>query len=201
MHDWEGHFAPLCAFWSSVALMSGRYHGQPMVAHLPLPIDTPHFDRWLEIFAETARRRLPAGGGGSLPRPRPPDRREPGTGHRGPEGRDPAEASATGVDFAADAAGKRCAVRGMSAAIGAGDCFMDRQSSNAITLSEDGFVVEAEFVAGKLGLSPDAFWREMKRGIVYGVVERGEGERCRSHAADFPLSRSVLVCDVGGEAQ
>ena len=45
----------LCAFWSSVALMSGRYHGQPMVAHLPLPIDTPHFDRWLEIFAETAR--------------------------------------------------------------------------------------------------------------------------------------------------
>jgi hemoglobin len=26
-----------------------------MVAHLPLPIDTPYFDRWLEIFAETAR--------------------------------------------------------------------------------------------------------------------------------------------------
>jgi truncated hemoglobin YjbI len=25
-----------------------------VVAHLPLPIDTPHFDRWLEIFAETA---------------------------------------------------------------------------------------------------------------------------------------------------
>lgn len=54
VHDWEGHFARLCAFWSSVGLMSGRYHGQPMVAHLPLPIDTPHFDRWLEIFAETA---------------------------------------------------------------------------------------------------------------------------------------------------
>ena len=53
-HDWQGHFARLCAFWSSVALMSGRYHGQPMVAHLPLPIDTPHFDRWLEIFAQTA---------------------------------------------------------------------------------------------------------------------------------------------------
>jgi hemoglobin len=35
--------------------MSGRYHGQPMTAHLPLPIDTPHFDRWLELFAETAR--------------------------------------------------------------------------------------------------------------------------------------------------
>ena len=58
---------------------------------------------------------------------------------------------------------------------GAGDCFMDRQSSNAITLSEDGVVVEAELVSGKLGLTPDAFWREMKRGVVYGVVERGEG--------------------------
>ena len=54
VHDWEGHFGRMCAFWSAVTLMSGRYHGQPMVAHLPLPIDTPHFDRWLEIFAETA---------------------------------------------------------------------------------------------------------------------------------------------------
>ena len=55
IHDWEGHIARLCAFWSSVALMSGRYHGQPMVAHLPLPVDTPEFDRWLEIFAQTTR--------------------------------------------------------------------------------------------------------------------------------------------------
>jgi hemoglobin len=54
VHDWEAHIRRLCAFWSSVALMRGRYHGQPRLAHLPLPIDTPHFDRWLEIFAETA---------------------------------------------------------------------------------------------------------------------------------------------------
>jgi hemoglobin len=59
VHDWERHLRRLCAFWSSVALMSGRYHGQPMVAHLPLPIDTPHFDRWLGIFAETAREVCP----------------------------------------------------------------------------------------------------------------------------------------------
>lgn len=60
VHDWEGHLGHMCAFWSSVALMSGRYHGQPMVAHLPLPIATPHFDRWLEIFAEAARDVCPA---------------------------------------------------------------------------------------------------------------------------------------------
>ena len=45
----------MCAFWSSVALMSGRYHGQPMAKHLPLPIDARHFDRWLALFETTAR--------------------------------------------------------------------------------------------------------------------------------------------------
>jgi hemoglobin len=53
--DWERHLGRMCAFWSSVALMSGRYHGQPMATHLPLPIDAPHFARWLEIFAAAAR--------------------------------------------------------------------------------------------------------------------------------------------------
>jgi hemoglobin len=57
--DWDTHIARMCDFWSSVVLTSGRYHGQPMVAHLPLPIDTPHFDRWLELFTETAREVCP----------------------------------------------------------------------------------------------------------------------------------------------
>ena len=46
----------------------------------------------------------------------------------------------------------------------------------AITKPDDGYVVAAEMVAPQLGLALDAFWREMRRGIVYGVVERGEGE-------------------------
>jgi predicted ArsR family transcriptional regulator len=53
---------------------------------------------------------------------------------------------------------------------------MTEGSTDAIKQSEDGYVVAAELVAEKFGLSPEAFWREMKRGIVYGVVERGEGE-------------------------
>ena len=53
--DWEPHLQNMCAFWSSVALMSGRYHGQPMAKHLPLPIDARHFDRWLTLFEATAR--------------------------------------------------------------------------------------------------------------------------------------------------
>jgi hemoglobin len=57
--DWEPHLEKMFAFWSSVALMSGRYHGQPMAKHLPLPIDALHFDRWLELFGEAARELCP----------------------------------------------------------------------------------------------------------------------------------------------
>ena len=53
--DWEPHLARMCAFWSSVALMSGRYHGTPMAKHMPLPVDADHFDRWLALFEATAR--------------------------------------------------------------------------------------------------------------------------------------------------
>ena len=52
--DWDHHLEKLCAFWSAVALMSGRYHGQPMQKHMPLPVDGTHFDRWLELFEATA---------------------------------------------------------------------------------------------------------------------------------------------------
>lgn len=51
--DWGPHLERMVQFWSSVALMTGAYHGQPMRAHLPLPIDARYFDRWLELFEET----------------------------------------------------------------------------------------------------------------------------------------------------
>ncbi len=57
--DWEDHYARLSDFWSSVTLMSGRYHGQPVAKHLSLQIDTPHFNRWLELFVATAREVCP----------------------------------------------------------------------------------------------------------------------------------------------
>lgn len=53
--DWDDHLAKLREFWSSVVLMSGRYHGQPMLAHLKLGVRGAHFDRWLELFEATAR--------------------------------------------------------------------------------------------------------------------------------------------------
>ena len=57
--DWEPHLAQMFAFWSSVALMTGRYHGTPMIKHVKLPIDAGHFDRWLALFEDTAREICP----------------------------------------------------------------------------------------------------------------------------------------------
>ena len=52
--DWGPHLERMVAFWSSVALMTGRYHGRPVPAHTPLPVNGAHFDRWLALFRETA---------------------------------------------------------------------------------------------------------------------------------------------------
>ena len=57
--DWDAHISKLCDFWSSVALMSGRYHGQPMQVHFNLPIGHTHFDRWLAMFEQTASELCP----------------------------------------------------------------------------------------------------------------------------------------------
>lgn len=48
--DWDMHLTQMRLFWSSVALMSGRYHGRPMPKHINLPIDARHFDQWLSLF-------------------------------------------------------------------------------------------------------------------------------------------------------
>lgn len=52
---WPAHLAKLCDFWSSVTLMTGRFKGTPMQAHLRVGgIGPAHFARWLEMFEQTA---------------------------------------------------------------------------------------------------------------------------------------------------
>ncbi len=60
--DWGPHLAKMVDFWSSVALMTGRYHGAPVVKHAGLPVDGAHFDRWLTLFRETAHQTCPPAG-------------------------------------------------------------------------------------------------------------------------------------------
>jgi len=54
VEDWDAHLRTLNAFWSSVMLTSGRYKGNPMAAHLKLPIEPRFFERWLALWRETA---------------------------------------------------------------------------------------------------------------------------------------------------
>jgi len=58
--DWPEHLEKLTAFWSSVMLTTGRYKGQPMVAHMKhkASIEPAMFDRWLHLWRETARETL-----------------------------------------------------------------------------------------------------------------------------------------------
>lgn len=60
--NWPEHLETMVKFWSSVALMTGHYHGAPMPKHLPLPVDIEHFQRWLTLFRLTAREVCPPAG-------------------------------------------------------------------------------------------------------------------------------------------
>lgn len=60
--DWGPHLERMVAFWSSVALMTGRYHGAPVLAHATLPVTWAHFSRWLDLFRQTATEVCPPAG-------------------------------------------------------------------------------------------------------------------------------------------
>jgi hemoglobin len=52
---WPRHLQRMCAFWSSVLLMTGRFKGAPMAAHAAIPgLGPAHFAHWLVLFEETA---------------------------------------------------------------------------------------------------------------------------------------------------
>lgn len=57
--DLESHIQIVRNFWSKSLLGTERYEGQPFAAHVKLPIEPEHFQRWLELFIETARETLP----------------------------------------------------------------------------------------------------------------------------------------------
>jgi hemoglobin len=54
-----GHLQIIKNFWSRALLGTGRYQGHPYPVHTALPIEPEHFQRWLELFIESARETLP----------------------------------------------------------------------------------------------------------------------------------------------
>ena len=55
VEDWSHHKALMTSFWSTVALRTAQYRGNPLARHQPLGIGKAHFERWLELWGETAR--------------------------------------------------------------------------------------------------------------------------------------------------
>ena len=57
---WDPHLEKMCDFWSTVLLGTARFRGNPMAMHMDIPgLKPAHFDRWIELFDQTAHEVLP----------------------------------------------------------------------------------------------------------------------------------------------
>jgi len=57
--EWTPHIQHINDFWSGIFLKTGRFSGNPMAKHAPLPGLTPaHFTRWLDLFAKAGAQTL-----------------------------------------------------------------------------------------------------------------------------------------------
>ena len=50
--NWVTHLPIMYSFWSKLLLGEGDYRGNPFQKHIPLPIESHHFDRWVELFKQ-----------------------------------------------------------------------------------------------------------------------------------------------------
>ena len=58
--EWQPHIQHINDFWSGIFLKTGRFNGNPMAKHAPLPGLTPeHFRQWLKLFAIAGAKTLP----------------------------------------------------------------------------------------------------------------------------------------------
>jgi len=55
VQDWPGHLELLKQFWASAVLGIPGFKGNPLETHLNLRLEPEHFERWLTLFAETAK--------------------------------------------------------------------------------------------------------------------------------------------------
>lgn len=51
--DWPNHLPIMYNFWATMLLGDRSYTGNPFQKHILLPLQTQHFDRWLELFTQT----------------------------------------------------------------------------------------------------------------------------------------------------
>jgi len=62
-NEWAPHLATMKSFWSSVALSTGHYSGQPVPKHKAIGgIEENHFTLWLSLFEDTLKDTAPSEG-------------------------------------------------------------------------------------------------------------------------------------------
>ncbi|MEI6949723.1 group III truncated hemoglobin [Paraflavisolibacter sp. H34] len=47
---WAEHLEKMYRFWQTLLLEEHTYFGAPFPPHAQLPVDAPHFERWLQLF-------------------------------------------------------------------------------------------------------------------------------------------------------
>jgi hemoglobin len=52
--DWPPHIERITAFWTRTLLGTGRYDGNPLAEHRKHPLTPEMFERWLQLWDETA---------------------------------------------------------------------------------------------------------------------------------------------------
>lgn len=51
--NWPRHLSIMYRFWGTVLIGEHSYFGSPFLKHASLPVERPHFNRWLALFYET----------------------------------------------------------------------------------------------------------------------------------------------------
>lgn len=51
--DWPAHLQKMYTFWQTILLGEHTYHGSPFPPHAEMPIDSTHFERWLNLWHKT----------------------------------------------------------------------------------------------------------------------------------------------------
>ncbi len=49
---WKSHLPKMYRFWETMIFGEQSYKGNPFQAHLSLPVEKAHFDRWVALFVE-----------------------------------------------------------------------------------------------------------------------------------------------------
>lgn len=52
-HAWDAHLKRMYSFWNTVLFGQKDYRGNPFSKHANLPIESAHFEQWLNLFKAT----------------------------------------------------------------------------------------------------------------------------------------------------